>query len=48
MGSDCYTNGANSASIPNQTIANLINLSFTGQAVANGMDTVVLSTGATL
>ena len=45
---DCYTNGANSASIPSQTIANLGNLSLMGEAISGGMDTVVLSTGATL
>ena len=45
---DCYTNGANSASIPYQTIANLGNLRLMGEAVSGGMDTVVLSTGTAL
>jgi hypothetical protein len=44
---ECYTNSSILAT-PQQTIANLGNLSVTGMAVSGGLDTLVASTGATL
>jgi hypothetical protein len=45
---DCFMNGSNSLSVPIQTIANLGNLSLTGQANAGGMDTIIMAVGSTL
>jgi hypothetical protein len=47
-GGDCYTNGSNSISVPQEAISNLINLSVTAEAVPGGMDTMIVSTGSTL
>jgi hypothetical protein len=45
---DCWTNGSNSVAVPVQTIANLVNLSLTGQANAGGTDTIIMATGSNL
>jgi FG-GAP-like repeat len=47
-GSDCWKNGANGASVPPQVIANLANLSVTGQANLGGNDAITMSTGSNL
>ncbi len=47
-GNDCWENGANSVSVPPQTISNLNNISLTGQATSGGNDVVTMSIGATL
>jgi hypothetical protein len=47
-GNDCWKNGSNSAVVPVQPIANLVNLSLTGQANAGGADTVIMATGSNL
>jgi hypothetical protein len=45
----CWTNGnAVGVPAPAQTIANLGNLSLTGEAVSGGMDTLIFSTGSAL
>jgi hypothetical protein len=44
---ECYTN-SNILAPPQQTIANLGNLSVTGMAVSGGVDTLIFSTGSTL
>jgi hypothetical protein len=41
---DCYTNSS-SVEVPAQTIANLANLTLTGNAAAGGLDTITLWTG---
>jgi hypothetical protein len=46
--SDCWKNGANSVFVPAQTIANLANLSLTGQANTGSMDKITMSTGSNL
>jgi hypothetical protein len=45
---DCFKNGSNSVLVPVQTIANLVNLSLTGQANAGGTDTIIMATGSNL
>jgi hypothetical protein len=42
---DCYTN-SDSVSVPVQTIAELAQLTLTGNAAAGGLDTISLSTGS--
>src|SRR5262249_46025144 len=44
---DCFRNSA-AVSVPVQAIANLANLSLTGQAIAGGSDTLIMSTGSNL
>src|SRR5262249_26707434 len=47
-GNDCFKNGSNSANVPVQAVANLANLSLTGQANAGGTDTIIMATGSNL
>ena len=47
FGGDCFTN-SNAVSVPTQTIANLVNLSLTGQANGGGVDTITMSTGTNM
>jgi FG-GAP-like repeat len=47
-GNDCFRNGPNGVSVPAQTIANLGNLSLTGQANSGGQDTIIMAVGSTL
>ena len=44
---DCFKN-SNAVTIPQQSIANLINLSVTGQTNSGGTDTFVMAVGSTL
>jgi FG-GAP-like repeat len=44
---DCFMNGA-AVNVPVQTVANLANLSLTGQANAGGLDTIIMATGSNL
>jgi FG-GAP-like repeat len=46
-GTDCYTDSP-TVQTPHQPITNLANLSVTGQTVAGGQDTFILSTGSAL
>jgi hypothetical protein len=46
-GTDCYTDSL-TVPTPHQAITNLANLSVTGQTVAGGQDTFILSTGSAL
>ena len=47
-GNHCWRNGSNAVFVPVQAIANLVNLSLTGQANAGGMDTIIMATGSNL
>jgi hypothetical protein len=47
-GNDCFVNGNNAVAVPVQTVANLVNLSLTGQANAGGTDTIIMATGSNL
>jgi hypothetical protein len=47
-GPHCWTNSPTAVSVPVEAISNLANLVLTGQAVAGGMDTLIVSTGDTL
>ncbi len=44
---DCYRN-SDGVDVPVQTVANLVNLSLTGQANAGGIDTIIMATGSNL
>jgi FG-GAP-like repeat len=45
---DCYRNSDSIIAVPHQTITNLANLSVTGEADGNGMDTFIMGVGDTL
>jgi len=48
-GNDCWKNGPNAVLVPVQDdVANLVNLSLTGQANSGGTDTVIMATGSNL
>jgi len=44
----CWMNSTDGVSVPNQVIANLGNLSVTGQAISGGSDAIIVGTGSNL